>query len=55
MKLIKKIIQANRSGAKAEIIDENEKFVVVTYLTSFQGTYQYPKEAIDKYWTVIQD
>jgi hypothetical protein len=53
MKFINKIIQANRSGAKAKIIDENKNYVIVEYLTSFEGVYKYPKEAISKYWSFI--
>lgn len=53
MKLINKTIQANRSGAKAKVVDEDSKNVVVTYLSHFIGTFRYPKEAIKKYWSVV--
>lgn len=55
MTYINKTIKANRSGALAKVIDENETHIIVTYMTSFKGTFKYPKKAIEKWWTITSE
>ena len=49
-------IKANRSGAEANIIDENELEFTVEYISTFTGqVLNYNKEAINKHWSKVND